>query len=101
MDQAIADVKNAQARFESAAAGLAQAEEQLEYTQIRAPYSGIVTHRHVEIGEIASPGQPVMSGISLKTRFRHYLNLDRMASRLERLSRDFAWAPMRDVFGVR
>jgi len=66
MDQAIADAKNAQARFEAATAGLAQAQEQLEYTQIRAPYSGIVTQRHLEVGEIASSGQPVMSGISLE-----------------------------------
>jgi RND family efflux transporter MFP subunit len=66
MDQATADLKSAQARFEAAKAGLEQASEQLEYTQIRAPYSGIVTHRHVEIGEIARPGEPVMSGISLE-----------------------------------
>jgi len=65
MDTAVADLKGAQARFEAAIAGLEQAQEQLEYTQIRAPYSGIVTHRHVEVGEIAGPGQPVMSGISL------------------------------------
>ncbi|MEA3275092.1 MAG: efflux RND transporter periplasmic adaptor subunit [Pseudomonadota bacterium] len=66
MDAAIADLKGAQARFEAATAGLEQAQEQLKYTQIRAPYSGIVTHRHVELGEIAGPGQPVMSGISLE-----------------------------------
>jgi RND family efflux transporter MFP subunit len=66
MDQATADLKNAQARLESATAGLEQAQEQLEYTQIRAPYSGIVTHRHLEVGETASPGQPAMSGISLE-----------------------------------
>jgi RND family efflux transporter MFP subunit len=66
MDQAEADLKSAQARLEAAQAGLEQATEQLEYTKIRAPYSGIVTQRHVEIGEIASPGQPVMSGISLE-----------------------------------
>ncbi len=65
MDNAAAAQKSAQARFEGAIAGLEQAQEQLEYTQIRAPYSGIVTHRHVETGEVASPGQPVMSGISL------------------------------------
>jgi len=65
MDSAVAALKGAQARFESAIAGLEQAQEQLEYTQIRAPFSGIVTHRHIEIGEISSPGQPVMSGISL------------------------------------
>ncbi|KAA6187417.1 efflux RND transporter periplasmic adaptor subunit [Thiohalocapsa marina] len=66
MDQAEADLQSAQARLEAAQAGLAQANEQLEYTRIRAPYSGIVTHRHVEVGEIASPGQQVMSGISLE-----------------------------------
>ena len=66
MDKAEATLKSAQARLESAQAGLEQAQEQLGYTKIRAPYSGIVTHRHVEIGEIASPGQPVMSGISLE-----------------------------------
>jgi RND family efflux transporter MFP subunit len=65
MDGATLDLKNAVARFESAVAGLDQAQEQLEHTQIRAPYSGLVTHRHLEVGETASPGQPVMSGISL------------------------------------
>ena len=66
MDQATADLASAQAALEASTARLEQAQEQLEYTQIRAPYSGIVTHRHVELGEIASPGQPVMSGISLE-----------------------------------
>ncbi len=65
MDRADAALKAAAARTESAKAGLAQAQEQLEYTLIRAPYSGIVTERHVELGEIASPGKKLMSGISL------------------------------------
>lgn len=42
--------------------------------------------------------QPVMAGAGAKARFRHYLNLSRVPSRLERLARDFVWAPMRDVF---
>ena len=66
VDQATADLASAQAALEAATARLEQAQEQLEYTQIRAPYSGIVTHRHLEVGEIASAGQPVMSGISLE-----------------------------------
>jgi len=66
MDKAIADLKSAQARLEAVQASLEQAREQLGYTTIRAPYAGIVTRRHVEVGEIASPGQPVMSGISLE-----------------------------------
>lgn len=66
MDKAKADLASAQAALEAASARLEQAQEQLDYTHIRAPYSGIVTHRHVQVGEIASPGQPVMSGISLE-----------------------------------
>ncbi|MFZ1536450.1 MAG: efflux RND transporter periplasmic adaptor subunit [Chromatiaceae bacterium] len=66
MDKAIADVKNAQARVEAATAALEQAVEQLEYTQVRAPYSGLVTRRHVEVGEMANPGQALMTGIALR-----------------------------------
>jgi RND family efflux transporter MFP subunit len=66
MDKAIADVKSAQARVEVATAALEQANEQLTYTQVRAPYAGLVTQRHVQVGEMASPGQPLITGISLK-----------------------------------
>jgi RND family efflux transporter MFP subunit len=66
MDRARAELASAEARMDAAQATLEQAQEQLKYTEIRAPYSGIVTNRHVELGEIASPGQPVMSGISLE-----------------------------------
>jgi RND family efflux transporter MFP subunit len=66
MDKAMADVKNAKARVEAATAGLEQALEQLEYTQVRAPYSGLVTQRHVQVGEMANPGQPIMTGLALQ-----------------------------------
>lgn len=66
MDRAEAELASAEARLDAAQATLEQAEEQLAYTRIRAPYSGIVINRHVEPGEIASPGQPVMTGISLE-----------------------------------
>ncbi|MCG8428566.1 MAG: efflux RND transporter periplasmic adaptor subunit, partial [Chromatiales bacterium] len=65
MDKANTALKQALAQRDAAKAGLKQAREQLEYTKIRAPYSGIVTERHVELGEIATPGQKMMSGISL------------------------------------
>ena len=32
---------------------------------MRAPYPGIVTERHVEVGEAVGVGQPLMSGLSL------------------------------------
>lgn len=46
------------------------------------------------------PGQPRFEGVSLKTRFRHYLNLNRTHDRLERLLSDFRWGRMDDVFGL-
>lgn len=66
MDRATAARDSARARLESARAAVAEAEEQLEYTRVRAPYPGIVTERFVEVGESVSPGQPLMSGISLE-----------------------------------
>ena len=65
MDKIDAARSAAQARVAAAMAIFSQAGEQLEYTRIRAPYSGIVTHRHVEVGEVAAPGKKLMTGISL------------------------------------
>lgn len=44
------------------------------------------------------PGQPRIAGISGKTRFRHYVNLDRMQARLNCLLKDFQWGRMDQVF---
>jgi len=44
------------------------------------------------------PDQPRIDGISAKTRFRHYLNLDRMRPRLARLLCDFQWGRVDRVF---
>jgi RND family efflux transporter MFP subunit len=65
LDAATAARKSARARKEAAEARLVQAGEQFEYTRLKAPYSGIVTQRFVEVGETASPGQKLMSGLSL------------------------------------
>lgn len=45
------------------------------------------------------PGQPRVAGIDAKTRFRHYVNLQRMGSKVRRLLGDFQWGRMTDVFG--
>lgn len=47
------------------------------------------------------PNQPRVAGIGLKTRFRHYLNLDRFESRLIRLLGDFRWDRLDRVFEFR
>ena len=49
----------------AAAARKTQAGEQLGYTEVIAPFSGIVTERHVELGELVTAGKPIMTGISL------------------------------------
>lgn len=43
-------------------------------------------------------GQPRIPGISLKTRFRHYVNISRTEQRLDALLRDFRWGRMDDIF---
>ena len=47
------------------------------------------------------PGQPRIAGTGLKTRFRHYVNLDKTESRLDRLLLDFRWGRVDEVFGLR
>ncbi len=42
--------------------------------------------------------QPRIPGISHKTRFRHYVNIGRMESRLQRLLGDFSWGRMDHLF---
>ena len=44
------------------------------------------------------PDQPRPGGLGLKTRFRHYLNLDRTYGRLEQLLGEFRWGRMDKVF---
>ena len=66
MDAATAALEAAKARLEAAQAQVTQAKEQLGYTTIIAPYSGIVLERHVELGESVQPGKPLMTGFSLE-----------------------------------
>jgi polysaccharide deacetylase family protein (PEP-CTERM system associated) len=47
------------------------------------------------------PDQPRVAGLSLKTRFRHYLNLHRTELRLARLLADFHWDRVDRAFGLR
>ncbi|NGZ87094.1 XrtA system polysaccharide deacetylase [Duganella aceris] len=44
------------------------------------------------------PGQPRLSGIGIKTRLRHYLNLRRMEPRIRRLLADFHWGRIDEIF---
>ncbi len=65
-DQATANRDAAAARLAAAEASLTTAREGVGYTEIRAPYGGVVTKRLVEVGETVGPGTPLMTGLSLR-----------------------------------
>ena len=62
LEKAEADYKAAQARVSSLIAGAGQASTERSFATIVAPYSGVVSARHVEVGEMAVPGKPLMTG---------------------------------------
>ena len=69
----------------------------------RAPF-GFRAIRRIDHGRAVvdhweiDPEQPRVPGVSLKTRFRHYLNLGRMQDRLAAVLRDFHWHRMDEIF---
>lgn len=65
LDQATAQRDGTKAALESAQAALREASQQVDYTVVRAPYSGIVTKRFVQVGESVQAGQPLIAGLSL------------------------------------
>jgi membrane fusion protein (multidrug efflux system) len=56
---------SAEARLAQAKAILAQAELNVAYTSVRAPVAGVVSKKSVEIGQVVSPGQPLMAIVPL------------------------------------
>lgn len=46
------------------------------------------------------PDQPKQDNLSMKTKFRHYVNLKHTYKRLEKLSQDFRWDRMDQVFSI-
>ena len=66
LDEATANRDAASARLSAARASVSSAREGVDYTEVRAPYAGIVTQRHVQVGESVAPGTPLVSGLSLQ-----------------------------------
>ena len=54
---ALATYRNAMAQLESAKASLTQAQENFNFTEVRAPVSGVVVSRSLEEGDLAPSGQ--------------------------------------------
>ncbi|MBL8532522.1 MAG: efflux RND transporter periplasmic adaptor subunit [Betaproteobacteria bacterium] len=62
LDKAEAAYRVAEAQLRTAKAGAGQAATTKGYTTVVAPYSGVVSARHVELGEMAAPGKPLLTG---------------------------------------
>jgi len=73
-DKANAELNAALQRLTAAKAKVKEVLEQLRYTVVKAPFSGLVAQRHVELGELAKVGQPLMSGYDAN-EFRAVTNI--------------------------
>jgi RND family efflux transporter MFP subunit len=62
LDKAQSDYKVAIAQAAASEAGAGQASLAHGYTAVVAPYSGVVSARMVELGEMVMPGKPLMTG---------------------------------------
>lgn len=62
VDKAEADYKAAESRMRATLAGAGSAVTEKSFTTIVAPYSGVVSARHVQLGEMAAPGKPLLTG---------------------------------------
>jgi RND family efflux transporter MFP subunit len=67
LDKVEAEYRQAQARVGALLAGAGQAATERSFATIVAPYSGVVAARHVELGEMATPGKPLMTGFDPST----------------------------------
>jgi len=67
LDKAETDYRAAQARVSALLAGAGQAATERSFATIVAPYGGVVAARHVEVGEMAVPGKPLMTGFDPST----------------------------------
>jgi len=59
------DIRSLQARVDSAKARLDLAGTQLQFTEIRAPFSGTITDQTMYAGDMANPGNPIFQLMDL------------------------------------
>jgi RND family efflux transporter MFP subunit len=63
-DKAKTILTASEARVAASRALVTESQEQLDNTVVRAPYSGVVVARHIELGETTYVGQKIMTGYS-------------------------------------
>ena len=55
-----ADYDGAESRLQLARAGVAEARALLDYVEIKAPFTGVVTRKTADVGDLAVPGKPLL-----------------------------------------
>jgi membrane fusion protein (multidrug efflux system) len=68
-DSASATYAEVKAQYEALAAQVAQAQLNLENTKLRAPSDGIIARKAAEVGQLASPGVPLVGFVSSDGRW--------------------------------
>ena len=68
LDKAESDYRVAEAQLRAAEAGASQASTTRSHTVLVAPYSGVVSARHVEVGEMATPHTFITENYYLGTK---------------------------------
>ncbi len=66
LDEITAHRDSVRARLDAALAAQAAAAEGLSYTEVPMPYTGVITDRHVQIGEVVAPGAPLFDAAALE-----------------------------------
>ena len=67
LDKSEADFRAAESQMKAMLAGAGQAATERSFATIVAPYGGVVSARFVQLGEMASPGKPIMTGFDPST----------------------------------
>jgi len=62
LDGVEANFRAAEAQLNATLAGAGQAATERAFATVVAPYDGVVSARHVQLGELATPGRPLMTG---------------------------------------
>lgn len=60
LNQAQAQIQQAQAQVEQAQAKVKQTQANLDYGTVIAPFAGVITHKYIEVGAMAGPGESIV-----------------------------------------
>ncbi len=69
LDTATANYNEIKARYDSAASKVIQSQLNLDNTQIKAPSDGIIARKSAEVGQLATPGNPLIGFVSSESRW--------------------------------